>query len=256
MPLIETPGGLFIAFFAGLVAAGINAFAGGGSLVSFPTLIALGMPGLSANATNSVALWPGSFAAAMGFREKLPATKHYLKALLLPTIVGSILGAILLVSTSEKVFGWIVPFLILGATLLLAFQKQIKEAVESGRISGSPRLGAVLQFFVSIYGGYFGAGMGIMMLAVMGLFVKGDLHEMNAIKSWLAVVINFGASVCLVAMGLVHFAPALALMAGALIGGYLSARLSLKVPTETLRKVIVAYGALMTVWFFIRGFLT
>lgn len=112
----------------------------------------------------------------------------------------------------------------------------------------------VLQFFVAVYGGYFGAGMGIMMLGVMALIMTGDLHEMNAVKNWLAVVINFGASVVLIAKGLVVLAPALAVMAGALIGGYASGFWSQKVDSEKLRKVVVVYGFLMSAWYFWRTF--
>lgn len=250
MPLIETPLGLFIAFLAGILAAAVNAVAGGGSLVSFPTLVGLGLPEQPANATNGVALWPGSAAGAFGFIKHLHKTKKHLKLLIPPTIIGSVLGALLLVATGQELFKFVVPFLILLATFLLAFQPKIKEFAKAGKIKTGPILVALLQFLIALYGGYFGAGMGIMMLGVMSLYVEGDLHSLNAIKNWLAVVINFGSSIILIANGLVILLPALAVMAGALIGGYTSAWLVQKIDPEKARKAIVIYGFIMTAWYF------
>lgn len=250
MPLIETPLGLALAFLAGFIAAAVNAVAGGGSLVSFPTLVALGLPEQPANATNGVALWPGSAAGAFGFIKHLKKTKKHLKLLIPPTAIGSILGALLLVATGQELFKTVVPFLILLATFLLAFQPKIKEFAKAGKLKTGPILVAFLQFLIALYGGYFGAGMGIMMLGVMSLYIDGDLHELNAIKNWLAVVINFGSSVILIANGLVILLPALAVMAGALIGGYTSASLVQKIDPEKARKVVVAYGFIMTAWYF------
>lgn len=244
--MIDTPLGIGAMFLAGMIAAAVNSIAGGGTLVSFPTLLALGLPEKIANATNAVALWPGSLAGAFGFREHLKDARSELKLLLPPTIVGSLLGSVLLVVTPESIFKVLVPFLILVATLLLAFQPQIKKKVAETGFVLSPFWVATLQFLVALYGGYFGAGMGIMMLAIMSLYIHDDMHRMNAIKNWLAVVINFGASVLLISQRLVSLVPALALMAGALIGGYVSARIAQKVKSETLRKVVVAYGLVMT----------
>ena len=244
--MIDTPLGIGAMFLAGMIAAAVNSIAGGGTLVSFPTLLALGLPEKIANATNAVALWPGSLAGAFGFREHLKDARAELKLLLPPTIVGSLLGSVLLVVTPESIFKVLVPFLILVATLLLAFQPQIKKKVAETGFALSPFWVATLQFLVALYGGYFGAGMGIMMLAIMSLYIHDDMHRMNAIKNWLAVVINFGASVLLISQRLVSLVPALALMTGALIGGYVSARIAQKVKSETLRKVVVAYGLVMT----------
>lgn len=251
----QSPLALGIAFLAGGIASAINAFAGGGSLISFPTLLWLGLPDINANATNSVALWPGSAAGAFGYRKYFAKTKHLLIKLIWPTILGSTLGAYLLVLTSEEAFQAIVPFLVLVAVLLLAFQNKIKEMASKRNLHAGVWTGIILQFLVSLYGGYFGAGMGIMMLGIMSLFVDGDMNELNALKNWLAVIINFGASVILIMQGLVLLLPAIALMAGALIGGYFSAYFTQRVPSETLRKVIVVYGLLMSLWFFYRGFI-
>ncbi len=246
---LEAPLSLAILAAAGLVAASINAFAGGGSLISFPTLMGLGMPSIPANATNSVALWTGNLTSALSFLPYLSKTKSQLRLLLPPTLLGALGGAVLLVATPESAFKVLVPVLILIATLLLAFQKRIKAKVESGTLRTTPLTGALIQFAVSIYGGYFGAGMGIMMLAAMSLFIKGDLHELNALKNWLTVVVNLASTVVFVSKGLVQFLPAAAMMSGALVGGYLGAKLSQKVNVEVLRKCIVAYGFVMTIWF-------
>ncbi len=254
-----TPLSLALIAAAGFVAGAINAVAGGGSLVSFPVLVGVGLPELNANATNSVALWPGSAAGAFGYRERYAAVKKHMKTLAAPTVVGSLLGAYLLVLTPARAFALIVPFLVLGATLLLAFQPQVKAwaaakreaAAGNGRTSG---LGAgIAQFGVALYGGYFGAGMGIMMLAVLTVLADGDLHDLNALKNWLGVIINFGASVILLSQGLVLLIPGLAMMAGALLGGYFSAKWAQTLPAETVRKGVVVYGVAAGLWFLIRA---
>ncbi len=253
-PAFESPTGLAALFLAGAVASAVNAIAGGGSLVSFPALIGLGMPELPANATNSVALWPGSMASAIGFLGLFDRVKGHLKTLIAPTIAGSVLGAWLLVTTPGAVFRLLVPWLVLGAVLLLLAQPWIRAKATAGSRRGTVWGGAVLQFFVSVYGGYFGAGMGIMMLAVIGLIGDHDLHEMNALKNWLAVIINVAASSMFIVQGLVVWGPCLALLAGAVLGGYASARLSQKVASDTLRRWVVGYGFLMAGWFFWRAY--
>lgn len=243
---------LLLAALAGYAAAAVNAVAGGGTLISFPTLMWLGLEPRVANATNAVALWPGSASGALGFHKYFAETKDQLKALLPPTIVGAILGSVLLVVTSTEVFDVIVPFLILGATLLLAFQGKIKAATEKRGFKLKAWQVAILQFFVSLYGGYFGAGMGIMMLAVMSLYEGMDMHRLNAIKNWLAVIINFGASIILLSQRLVDVKFALAVMVGALFGGYLSARFAQRFESEKLRIWVVAYGLIMVGYMFWR----
>ena len=250
----QHPLALAALFVVGLVASAINAVAGGGSLLSFPLLVALGVPPLSANATNSVALWPGSLASAFGFRDQLARTQKHLKFLVAPTIAGSLLGAWLLTHTPERLFDFVVPLLVLTATLLLAFGQRLRKAVLARRTKIPVALGMALQFFVSVYGGYFGAGMGILMLALLGLIATGDIHRHNAIKNTLGLFINFTASVIFVSKGLVQFVPCLALMAGAIVGGYAAAHMSQKVAADPLRKGIVVYGFVMAAWFAWRAF--
>lgn len=244
---------LLIFVVAGAVASGINSVAGGGSLVSFPVLIAMGVPSLPANATNSVALWPGSLAGAMGFRNLLPKTGHHLRTLAVPTFLGALLGAYLLVNTGQRAFDLAVPILILGATLLLAFQKRIKGWATRTALHIPVAGGMAIQFLVAVYGGYFGAGMGIMMLAAFSLFMDGTIHELNAVKTWLGLFINFAASVLLLQQGLVVLEPALALTVGSIAGGYYAAKFSQKVDAERLRVWIAAYGFVMSAVFIWRA---
>lgn len=256
MPLAFHAGlpALLLIAVAGALAAGINAVAGGGSLISFPILCALGIHPLQANATNSVGIWPGSLGSALGFLHVEGAPRHVVRSLMTATIAGAIVGAGLLVKTSPKVFEYIVPVLILFATMLLAFQPQLRRWMQHKHRLASMRTGAILQFLVAVYGGYFGAGMGIMMLAVFSLFTDSSIHELNAVKAWLGIAINFVASVVLITQGLVLAVPGLALAVGAMIGGFLAARLSLKVDGEKLRVAIVVLGFAMVAVFTYRTF--
>lgn len=240
-------------FVSGFVASSINAVAGGGSLVTFPLFVALGVPALSANATTAVALWPGSLASAVGYRDQQAAAKRNLPYLTPPTILGGLLGAWLLTHTPARLFNFVVPVLILLATSLLAFQSQIRTKVLGSKARLPLPLGILLQFLLSVYGGYFGAGMGIIMLALFGLFVEGTLHEHNALKNSLAVTVNIVASLFFLQGGLLWIVPGMFCMAGAITGGYLSARLATRIDPLKLRRFIVALGCSMTVWFMFQA---
>lgn len=239
---------------AGVVASSINAVAGGGTLISFPVMVLLGVPPVAANASNAVALWPGAVSSALGFLPQLKPVQHHLKTLILPTVTGALVGAWLLVHTSERTFNVAVPILLFIATILLAFQPQIKRwsMRDAAALSAPSRAlwpGLLGQFLVSVYGGYFGAGMGILMLAVMGTFVEGNLHQLNAVKAWLGLLINLVASLFFFGMGLIWLGPALAVMVGAILGGFVAARISQRLNPESLRKGIVVLGIVMTLWF-------
>jgi len=212
------------------------------------------MPSNIANATNSVALWPGSMAGAIGFRNLLPKTAKYLKVLIVPTVVGSIIGAEMFIHTSTRMFDRVIPWLILLAALLLLFQPTVKSfALKHGRTT-SPATGAVLQLLVSIYGGYFGAGMGIMMLAAFALFMEGTIHELNAVKSWLGLVINFAASVMFVFQRIIDPTVAIVLTMGSVVGGFYAAKFSQKVNPDKMRIVIAAYGLIASMYFMYKAF--
>lgn len=251
----DEPLGFLILFFVGAIASGINAVAGGGSLISFPTLTVLfRIPELPANATNSVALWPGSLAGAFGFLNQIQRTKHHLKTLLLPTLLGALLGAELLIRTTQRTFELLVPLLILLAAVLLVLQPKVKKLAQERASHVPVWVGIVMQFLVAIYGGYFGAGMGIMMLAAFALTMEGTIHELNAVKSWLGLVINLVASIRFFTIpGLLLLWPAVALTLGAIVGGFAAARISQKVDGEKLRVGIAAYGFVMAAVFAYRA---
>lgn len=179
--------------------------------------------------------------------------RGWFKKLIAPTVAGSVLGAVLLVVSPESVFQIAVPFLILLATGLLAFQDRIKARARRRQTSLSGIGLMALQFLVAVYGGYFGAGMGIMMLGTMALAVDASFHELNALKNWLAVVINFGAAAVLFSQGFVAIVPAIAVMLGALVGGYVSARYAQRLDPDKLRGYVVAYGLMMGLWFLYRA---
>ena len=244
--------------FVGLVAIGaianaINSVAGGGTLLSFPYLtLATGLPSPVANATNSVSLWPGSLSGLFGYRKQIPAVWKYMKILVIPTIIGSASGSYLFVHTSAAVFDFIVPFLILLAAVLLLFQPRIKAFVLRGDRSFSVGGGVFLQFLVALYGGYFGAGMGIMMLAAFGLYMEGTIHELNAVKTFLGTFINLIASIVFVYQGIVRYELAIPLIIGSVIGGFSAARIVQKVDPEKLRIVIAYFGIVMAIYYFLR----
>jgi uncharacterized membrane protein YfcA len=232
--------------------------AGGGSLITFPTLtFGLGMPTNVANATNSVSLWPGSLGGAIGFRNLLGKTAHHLKVLFLPTLLGAIAGALLFVNTDVKRFDQIVPWLIFLAAMLLLLQPQVKKWALRGERALPTWAGVVIQFFVAVYGGYFGAGMGIMMLAAFAVFMEGTLHELNAVKNWLGVIINVACSVVFIGVSagskqLVEPMPAIVLSLGAIVGGFLAARVSQRINPDRLRLVIALYGVGMAAFYLYR----
>jgi uncharacterized membrane protein YfcA len=249
-----------LVFIAGAVASAINSVAGGGTLLTFPVLTmpwGAGLPTNVANATNAIGLWPGSLGGVFGFWNLIDKTKHHILPLLAPTIIGSISGAELFVLTPKSTFDFVVPVLILLASTLLMLQKKIKRWVLGEHKTLHPAAGILLQFLVALYGGYFGAGMGIMMLAAFALYMEGTIHEINAIKTLLGVVVNFVASAVFIVhsllgsdhQSLVNFPIGIVLAIGSLLGGFYSAKLSQKVDPDKLRMVIAAYGVLAACYY-------
>jgi uncharacterized protein len=239
----------------GAIASAINAVAGGGTLISFPFLtLGLRIESKIANATNAAALWPGSLAGAFGFWNLISKTGHYFRWLFVPTLLGSAAGAWLLTATSQRAFDIAIPFLILIASLLLAFQPAVKRWALGGRPALPEWVGMILQFLVAVYGGYFGAGMGIMMLGAFALYMEGNIHELNAVKTWLGLIINLVASFVFLFKGWILLVPFLALTAGAILGGFLAAKISQRVDSEKMRVAIAAYGFAMVVYFAYRAF--
>ena len=242
-------------FLASVLGGGINAIAGGGTLLTFPALVGLGVPPLIANATSTVALWPGSLSSMWGYREELQGARAWVVRLTLPSVAGGALGAWLLLSTPPDRFARIVPFLVLGATLLFLAQGQImrrlreRGAGEQGpaaSVEGDPRVApwlvVVMQFAIGVYGGYFGAGIGILMLAGLGLMGFTNIHRMNGLKNWGAVCMNGVAAGTFALSGIVDWPVALAMATGGLLGGYAGARMAQRVGQQRVRRAIVAIG--------------
>jgi uncharacterized membrane protein YfcA len=245
-----SPGEAAIIFVAGVGAGAINAVAGGGTLLSFPILLWLGRDPIVANASNAVALWPGSLASAVGFRRELAAAPRLLRTLLPASALGAAVGGYLLLATPTRLFSALVPFLILGATLLmalkrplLALRRRAQPAVTDARVPHR-QFGALAlaQLLVGVYGGYFGAAMGIMMLALFGLFGLDDIHQRNGLKNVAATLINAVASVIFVAGGAVGWWDAGVLGAGAIVGGYVGASLGRRLPARIAEVLVVAIG--------------
>lgn len=251
---------IFVIVTAGVLAGIINSIAGGGSLISFPTLLWLGRDPIMANATNTIAVWPGSLAGVFGFRRELKTVRGWLLLLVLPSIAGGLAGAALLLNTPGAVFEKLVPILIFGATVLLAGQELITRKLGAiARAHEHPTAGWVIfvflfQFLVSIYGGYFGAGMGILMLAALGLIGMTDMHQMNGLKNLLAIFINGVAAVYFAISGAVNWRDALIMAAGAITGGYIGARLARRMGRTFVRRIVVAIGVVMTVALLVKSY--
>ena len=240
-------------FFAGLAAGAINSIAGGGTLISFPVLLWLGRNPIVANATNTVAIWPGSLAGVIGFRRELMSVRRWLLLLVLPSLAGAALGAWLLLRTPESTFERLVPILILVATLLLAAQEVITRRLGFvAQAHEKPTAGWVtfvfaFQFLVSVYGGYFGAGMGILMLAALGLIGLTDMHQMNGLKNLLAICINGVAAVYFIFSNSVIWGDVVTMALGSIIGGLLGARLARRLGRKFVRMLVVVIGVIMAV---------
>jgi uncharacterized protein len=248
-----------LVFLAAAIGGAMNAVAGGGTLITFPAVVGLGVPPLAANATSTVALWPGSLAGMWGFRGELAGTREWLVWFTAPSILGGVTGALLLLYTPAGRFETIVPFLVLGATLLFLLQRTITRALarhvldagDGGEPDVMPRPSAwllVAQFFVAVYGGYFGAGIGILMLAAFGLMGLTNIHKMNGLKNWGATCINGCAALMFVFSGIVQWPVAIAMAAGSLVGGHLGARLAIRAGQLWVRRAIVAVGFGAFLW--------
>ncbi|MFM7906141.1 MAG: sulfite exporter TauE/SafE family protein [Microcystis sp.] len=239
------------------VAAGlINALAGGGSLITFPTLMAVGIPPVMANVTNTVALCPGYLGATLAQKKDLHGQQKRIRLLLPPAVIGGIIGGILLLNSSDKVFERLIPFLILLAAALLAFQDtlrswlQRRQGDENGHI---PEILAVLPIaLASIYGGYFGAGLGVIELAILGLFIKDNLTRLNALKQLLSLVVNVAASWFFLFSNHVYWSAAIVVAIGSLIGGVLGGKLARIISPSYLRQTVVILSIIIAIVYWLR----
>jgi uncharacterized membrane protein YfcA len=245
-------------FFAGVLGGALNSVAGGGSFIAFPALLFTGVPPIPANATNTLALWTAAAASGGAYRSKLDVPRRMMIPLLAASLVGGLVGAFLLLKTPAHTFMRVLPWLTLGATLLFAFGKKLaggRRSVIEHETTRSALIGATLfQLAVAVYGGYFGGGMGIVMLAMLAVLGMTDVHAMNALKSVLGFVINGVAVVTFIIAGAVYWKHGIIMIVGGIVGGYLGAHYAMKMPQSWIRVFVVLVGAGMTVYFFWKSY--
>lgn len=251
-----TPLDYIFAAIAALAAGAVNALAGGGTLITFPVLTFLGVPAVSANVTNTVALCPGYFGGTMAQANDLRDQKNRLWLLMPASVIGGVVGGFLLLQTGEKLFTELVPYLILLACALLAIQDPVRAWLTRRMAEGQ---GAKLEEMswlpvglASIYGGYFGAGLSVIVLSALGLTLEDSLTRLNALKQAVAFAVNIAAAVFFLFSGHVLWTVALVMAVGALIGGNLGGRLAGKIKPSTLRWTVVTIGVIVAIIYFVR----
>jgi uncharacterized membrane protein YfcA len=252
--------GYFLVTLAALAAGLINALAGGGTLITFPVLMAVGLPAVSANVTNTVALCPGYLGGTLAQSGDLKDQKKRLWLLLPAAVLGGLTGGILLLRTGEKLFSDLVPFLILLASTLLAVQNPVRAWLTRRQSEGDKKPAAeawtiLPVFMASIYGGYFGAGLSVIVLAVLGLILNENLTRLNALKQGIAFATNLAAALFFVFSGKVVWSVALVMAVGALVGGALGGRLAGRIKPATLRVVVVTIGFIVGTIYLVRLFI-
>ena len=237
----------------------LNAVAGGGSFISFPALLGIGMPAVQANATNTVALWPGLAASAGAYLKRLNVPRRFLVPLLLTSLVGGWAGALLLLKTPQHTFLHLIPWLLLGGTTLFAFGNKIRAiAGKTGTVDDLRKTSwraitmvSIAEILVATYGGYFGAGIGFMILGMLTAIGMRDIHAMSAIRTLLAAVINAAAVVTFILSRAVFWPHCVVMIAGALAGGWLGAHYAQKADPRKVRGVVIAIGMTMSVYYFV-----
>jgi uncharacterized membrane protein YfcA len=227
---------------AAALAGVVNAVAGGGTLLTFPALLAVGVPPVAANATNTVALFPGQLASSFAYRSHIADERRRAIVLTVPSLVGGILGAWLLLALPESSFEAIVPWLILFACVVLALQSRLRLLVARAPQANHPAALWIAQLLIAIYGGYFGAGIGILMLAAMGILIPSSIQHANALKVLFSLLINAIAAVIFLVMGAVRPLEATLMAAAAIAGGFVGARLAQRLPPAGMRGFSIAVG--------------
>lgn len=258
MPVSE----LLILLAVGLTSGLMNSVAGGGSFVSFPALIFFGLSPITANATSTMALVPGTFATMFAYRNELKIHNKKLPLYIFLSLAGGLFGAVLLLYISNQAFAKTVPYLIFLATILFSFKTHIIGSVNRiFRLQPDQKNSKFHQIFmlflfilIAIYGGFFGAGMGIMMLAVFSLMGMTRINEMNALRSCCGLASNFIAMVVFGASGIISWPHALTISVGAITGGYFGAFYARKLPNEKIRNIVIIIGWTMTIYFFCKEY--
>ena len=245
-------------FFAATLGGALNAVAGGGSFIAFPALLFTGVPPIPANATNTVALWTGLSASSGAYRQRLAMPKRILLPLLGASLLGGVLGATLLLKTSAHTFLRLLPWLMLAATLLFLFGKKLAggrpSSVAHDVSSATIAVVSVIELLVGIYGGYFGGGMGIVILAMLAAAGMTDIHSMNALKSILSSATNGIAVIAFIVARAVYWPQGVVMIVGALLGGYFGAHYALRLPAAAVRWFVILVGSGMTAYFFVKSY--
>jgi uncharacterized membrane protein YfcA len=270
---------------ASVLGGAANSVAGGGTLLTFPALIGLGVPPVVANATSTVALWPGALSSLWGYRAEVTGARRWATALILPSVLGGLVGAWLLLVGGDAWFERMVPWLVLGATLLFVAQRPVLQLVARRRARTAAGVGPleaaehepsapetiapetiapdaarhgptgkalVFQFFVAIYGGYFGAGAGILTLASLGIIGFTNIHRMNGLKNWTALCFNAVAILSFALWGVIDWPLAALMSVGTTIGGYGAAGLARRAPQALVRNLVAAIGFASAAWLLVR----
>lgn len=241
-----------------MLGGAINAVAGGGSFVSFPALLFTGVAPVSANATNTLALWVGVTASGGAYRSRFNISLRVMIPLIAAGVIGGLSGAFLLIHTPAQTFLKVLPWLLLGATLLFAFGKHLTGRISASVSHDASRAAlagaAIFELAVAVYGGYFGGGIGIMNLAMLSALGMTDIHAMNALKVALGGVINGVATITFVITGAIVWPQAIVMIAGAIVGGYFAAHFAQKLPQTWIRSFVILVGTGMTIYFFVRAY--
>jgi hypothetical protein len=276
-------------FIAALIGGALNAVAGGGSFIGVPALLSAGIAPVAANATTTLAMWPGSLSSALAYRREIVRARQWLMTLGAASLVGGLVGGWLLIRTTDQRFLQLLPWLMFAAAVTFTIGGRVADRLQRrgasvapaagipaagipARRTSAPRTSAprtsaprtsaprtpvplwilLFQFVIAIYGGYFGGGMGIMMLAAFSVAGMADIHEMNGIKTLLAVAINGVALVEFIADGVIAWAPGLIMIAGAIVGGYFGASFARRIETRAIRAIVIVIAWTMTLYFFVK----
>ena len=259
--LLSDPIGLLLVAGGAFLAGGMNALAGGGTFFSFPALLAAGVPPVTANASNTVALWPASLSSAWVYRQELAKHRDWVVALTIVAAIGGVLGGLLLLAISNKAFTQLIPWLLLLATVLFAFSKQISRLVVKFKsrmgiqqTDDQPhsKAGLFFQFVVTVYGGFFGAGQGILTLAALAIQGIEDIQEINALKNWISAVTYTVSALTFIIAGAITWPYTLLMVLTATMGGFAGARIARYLPAIWLKRIVIGVGTVMTVIYFFK----
>jgi uncharacterized protein len=244
---------LFAVVLAGFGAGAVNAIAGGGTNISFPILVWLGLPAVPANATSAVGLWPGTIGGAWGYRRQLSRTEKKWLWLAVPSLAGGVVGAYLLIDLPPIYFRSMAPFLVLASSGVIAFEPLFSGHLEKSLKGKGHPIAVVLHSIISVYGGYFGAGLGILMLTTLSFFGVRDLQKANGLKNFFSILIKSGAVIYFIVKGTLVWYVALLIMAGSVPGGYAGAIVGQKLERKWLLAVVVVLGFAMGIIMLIRN---